>query len=64
MEENTRKPMSIEQQISEFDQYFAFIIRTVPSSLKSYYDALIREGFDKHQAFELVREFQRKFIGF
>lgn len=63
MEENLRKPQSIEQQISEFDQYFAFVIRAVPSSLKSYYDKLIEEGFDKHQAFELTKEFQRKFIG-
>jgi len=49
--------------IFEFDQAFELVLRTYPSMLKSYYDALIEVGFDEERAMVLTRDYQKVIFG-
>ena len=51
-----------EKAVSEFDQYFTLITRTLPSGLWEYYSRLRNEGFTKRQSFQLVRDYQRTLV--
>jgi hypothetical protein len=44
--------------IAEFDQNLQTFIGTMPMFMWSYYQILMREGFSKDQAFQLVRDWQ------
>jgi hypothetical protein len=48
-----------EKAVSDFDQYITFVLRTIPSSLWMYYNALQTEGFSEERAFQLTMEYQR-----
>jgi len=42
-----------------FDEAFEGFLRTMPYSLHSYFEKLIKEGFNEEQSFALVRDYQK-----
>ena len=51
-----------EKMIAEFDQNSETILRVIPTFLHNYYEKLIKVGFNKIQAFELVKKYHEIII--
>jgi len=63
MAEDKEKLPSANKAVFEFDQFTELFNRTLPGALKAMYNELVKEGFTKPEAFELIKEYLKILMG-